>query len=384
MQGTARNFIHHQENEQIAMRLKPTRGSLIVAVSLAVLATVSGCADKTDAPAKTEQTSEQAAKADKVTLEEKMIPSSEPGAELYLRHKYLSSRKTADTVDKDHVTLFLEPFSVPTAKAFDITGMSWMEPYAKAGYDTWALDFRGFGRSTRPAAMNKPAPKNKPVIFDKDALKDVATAVDYLKKTRGVDKVDIVGWSYGAVVAAEYAGAEPDNVDKLVLTGFMNGFELPIMSEPYATKDDPMTLNPKLPAYQAVPWSMAMGHWHHQQGNKQWALKDAMNTVGEAYTASDPAAQKNENQAVRRPMGPLVDLYYIWTNRPIDKLSDVKAPTLVVRGTADFMSEKDVLKKFTGTKVKKEVVVQDATHWMLYEKNRDKLIDSTKDFLDGQ
>ncbi|HEX7662341.1 MAG TPA: alpha/beta hydrolase [Pseudonocardiaceae bacterium] len=355
------------------MRFGKIRSSLIVAVGLAVLATVSGCGGNASAPTGQESTSQ-------VTLEEKMIPSSEAGAQLYLRHKYLTSQKT---VDDNHVVLFLEPFSVPTAMAFDVPGMSWMEPYAEEGYDTWALDFRGFGKSTRPAEMNEPATQNKPVIHVQDSVEDLATAVDYIKKTRGVDKIDIVGWSYGSVVAADYAGLNPNNVNRLVLTGFMNGFNEPFMADPYAVKGNPMELNPDLPAYQAVPWSMAMMHWDIEMGKNQWTLPDAMEKVGEVYTASDPAAQTSADHSVRRPMGPLVDLYYIWTNRPLYSLSKITAPTLVIRGSADFMSEPNVLKKLTGTKVKQEVVIQDATHWVLYEKNRDQLIDKTKTFLDG-
>jgi len=42
--------------------------------------------------------------------------------------------------------------------AFDVPyqDYSWMEYLAQAGFDAFAMDTTGYGRSTRPAAMNDP------------------------------------------------------------------------------------------------------------------------------------------------------------------------------------------------------------------------------------
>lgn len=353
------------------MKVSRLRTPVALVAGLVALFAAAGCAGSA-----TPSTSQKP--RERVTLEEKMIPS-DPGVRIYLRHKY-PARK--ESFGKDRVVLFLEPFSIPTARAFDVPGHSWMNAYAEDGYDTWAMDFRGFGRSTRPAAMNRPAQQNKPVVRHGEAVRDLAAAVEYIKKRRHVSKVDIVGWSYGAVVAGEYAGLHPGDVGKLVLVGFMHGFNLPIMAGPYASKQDPNKINDNLPAYQTVAWPMAMTHWHHQKGNHDWVSEGVMEKVGKVYTSSDPTSGQREDNGVRRPMGPLVDLYYIWTNRPLYDLSKVKAPTLVIRGAADFMAEKGVLRKLTGTKVKKEVVIPDATHWALYEKSSRRLTDGVKEFLE--
>lgn len=342
-----------------------------LAASMLVLATVDGCGSS--APAAGEGPGDSAVK-----LAEKTIPSLDPGIKLYLRHKYLG---TQNSFDAGRVILFLEPFSVPTAKAFDVPGYSWMDDYAKKGFDTWAMDFRGFGQSTRPAAMDVPAVKNKPVVSHEDGLADLTAVVNYIKRARHVDKIDIVGWSWGGVVGAEYAATKPENVNKLVLYGFMNGFNLPSMAKPYDSKKHPGEINEQLPAYQDATWPMAMHHWHMMVGDHPWVTPDAMNTVGEVYTASDPTSGQRDGK-VRRPMGPLVDLYYIWTDRPRYSLSGITAPTLVIRGAADFFAEKGVLKKLTGASVKKEVVIPNASHWALYEKSRSKLLNSTREFLE--
>lgn len=350
-----------------------TRGLAVTASLLSLLA-ASGCAG-----AKNTASAPRPAAAH-IVLDETTV-TSDPGIQLYVRHKY-SSRTTSFT--KNNIILFLEPFSVPTAMAFDVPGYSWMDDYANEGFDTWAMDFRGFGRSTRPAAMNEPATANGPVIRHQDGVRDLAAVVDYIKNTRHVDSIDILGWSWGAVVAGEYAGLYPADVNRLVLDGFMHGFTLPVMSQPYASPKNPNELNPKLPAYQVVNWEKAMMHWHMELSGHGWATAAAMAAVGKVYTASDPTAATRADLGVRRPMGPLVDLYYIWTNRPLYSLAKITCPTLVVRGAADYMAEKGVLSQLTGTQVKKEVVIPDATHWVLYEQNRGILLDSVRSFLDGQ
>ena len=55
------------------------------------------------------------------------------------------------------VALFLHLFSVPTAQAFDVPGFLWMDHLAGTGVCSFALDFRGFGQSSRPPEMSQPA-----------------------------------------------------------------------------------------------------------------------------------------------------------------------------------------------------------------------------------
>ena len=85
----------------------------------------------------------------KVVKQELEIQQGEE--KLFLLHKNLNNKKQYTS---DEIILFLEPFSVPTAQAFDVPKFSWMDEYARKGYDTWAMDFRGFGRSSRPKEMS--------------------------------------------------------------------------------------------------------------------------------------------------------------------------------------------------------------------------------------
>lgn len=311
-----------------------------------------------------------------IVLTEHKIPGSDHGIELYLREKANADRRH---FSKDDAVLLLEPFSVPSAEAFDVPGYSWMEELAKEGYDAWALDFRGFGKSSRPAAMEKPPLENPPVVRATDAIKDVEAAVEYIRKTRKIDRVNIIGWSWGAVVAGMYAAEHPEKVNKLVLYGSMHGFSLPSMVKPL--EERPSVLKSKLPAYQLVTFDMIMHHWHMMMKNHEMARKEAFEAVGKVFMASDPTSASRQPNSIRRPMGPLIDLYYIWSNKPIFDAAGINASVLLIRGDADLFADATFFDKLTGAARKKEVIIKDATHWALYEKNRDQLLSETTHFL---
>ena len=64
----------------------------------------------------------------------------------------------ARRVGADRVVLFVHGAGTPAEVAFDVPqpDYSWMAYLARAGFDMFAMDTTGYGRSTRPAAMNDP------------------------------------------------------------------------------------------------------------------------------------------------------------------------------------------------------------------------------------
>ncbi|MGG4449387.1 alpha/beta hydrolase [Brevibacillus porteri] len=350
---------------------------LMLVISLGLL--VQGCSTP-DSPNQNSTTQAQSVveSTSEIVTEELKVPSIDQDVSLYVRHM---STKNKEKFTNNEVVLFLEPFSVPTAQAFDVPGYSWMEEYAKQGYDTWAMDFRGFGHSTRPVEMDQPPVKNAPVVRATEAVKDLEAVVQHIKKTRQVDKISIVGWSWGGVVAGMYATEHSDDIEKLVLYGVMHGFSLPLMATPFETKGKPGEINPQLPAYQVVQFDKAMHHWHMMLDKRDLVSGEAMNAVSKVFVNSDPNSSKQPEQSIRRPMGPLVDLYYIWTDKPIFDAAKITTPVLIIRGDLDFFADKSLFHKLTHASAKQEVVIKDATHWVLYEKNRDQLLRETDEFL---
>src|SRR4029077_5825595 len=59
---------------------------------------------------------------------------------------------------KDRVVVFVHGAGTPAEVAFDVPyqDYSWMAYLARGGYDVFSMDTTGYGRSTRPPAMNDP------------------------------------------------------------------------------------------------------------------------------------------------------------------------------------------------------------------------------------
>ena len=109
---------------------------------------------------------------------------------------------------------------------------------AKAGFDVFSMDMTGYGRSTRPPAMNDPCNFSKeqqaqfvpklipapcapshptPITTMGSDWNDIGAVVDHLRALRRVDKVSLVGWSQGGPRAGGYAARNPEKVARLVV-----------------------------------------------------------------------------------------------------------------------------------------------------------------------
>ena len=156
---------------------------------------------------------------------------------------YVHERARAATVTRasppDNVVLFVHGAGTPAEVAFDVSyqDYSWMAYLARAGYDVFSMDTTGYGRSTRPAAMNDPcnlsAEQQKQFVpgaipatctpsypYNITTIQsdwdDVGAVIDYLRALRHVDKVSLVAWSLGGVRAGGYAAQHPEKIAKLI------------------------------------------------------------------------------------------------------------------------------------------------------------------------
>src|SRR5215467_865867 len=144
------------------------------------------------------------------------IDARDPGIKLFLREK-MAQGNTRFT--DDNVVLFLHGATAPSTCDFDLSykDYSWADLMVKRGYVVYMGDYRNYGYSSREPAMDEPATKNLPVTRSYLALRDVAAMVNHIKSQRGVKKVTLIGWSWGAMLAGYYASLHSEDVHKLVL-----------------------------------------------------------------------------------------------------------------------------------------------------------------------
>ncbi len=78
--------------------------------------------------------------------------------QIYVREVVEAGLALRGATAPDRVALFIHGAGTPGEVAFDVPyqDFSWMAYLAHAGFDVFAMDTAGYGRSTRPAAMNDP------------------------------------------------------------------------------------------------------------------------------------------------------------------------------------------------------------------------------------
>jgi len=267
--------------------------------------------------------------------------------------------------------LLLHPYGAPCAEAYDLPAFSLMKELAVDRH-VYAMDFRGFGQSSKPV-------ESSPVGRAGDAVSDVIAVIDYIRRATGTPKVALLGWSWGGVVAPMVVTVRPDLVEKIALVGAMHAFALPMMTQPFASKTEPARFAPQSLAYQKIETSKVLGHWKMMLADRKdivdAATIEAIAALAERCSAGAPDAAPGFTV---RPMGPLQDLFEIWSNRPIYDAAQVRVPVLVIRGDRDVFADKALASKLPRAK---ELVIPDATHWLPYEKNRTEFVRALAEFL---
>ncbi len=126
-------------------------------------------------------------------------------------------RKQVDDGVKDKPLLFLVHGSSYSGKTmFDLTvpnraDYSFMDHFARLGFDVWTMDHEGYGHSDRTKGLSD----------IQSGVDDLAAAMVVVKKITGKSKAAFFGQSSGALRAARFANFHPESVDKLIVDAFV-------------------------------------------------------------------------------------------------------------------------------------------------------------------
>jgi pimeloyl-ACP methyl ester carboxylesterase len=310
-------------------------------------------------------------------MEEFMIPGADPGVQIYVRNK---RPRTMTTFKPDNIVLFVHGATYPAETSFDLQleGLSWMDYIAARGYDVYLVDVRGYGKSSRPLEMNQPAPANKPVVSTDTAARDYGAAVDFIRARRSVDKINVLGWSWGTAVTALYTSRNNAKVNRLVLYA-------PVWLRQTKSLTDS---GGDLGAYRTVTIDAA-------RKRKEAGLKPGKNPMPDAWFeawadatfASDPMGAKANPRFVRAPNGVVQDGRSYWSvGKPMYDPADIRVPTMLILAEWDadtplYMAQ-TLFPQLVNAGPKRLVVIGEGTHSIINEKNRMQLFREVQMFFD--
>ena len=314
-----------------------------------------------------------------LAMEEFRVPS-DPGIEIYVRNKYPAGQREFSA---KKTLLFVHGATYPAETAFDLSlgGTSWMEYIARHGYDVYLLDVRGYGQSTRPPQMDQPAEANPPFGGAADAIRDVSAVVDFIRTRRGIDKVNLLGWSWGTAVLQGYTSRHNEKVEKLVLyaPSWLRQTASLVQAAPGP-----------LGAYRSVSMEQARTRWLSGVApSKQADLIPPgwFEAWAKATIASDPVGSKQTPPVLRAPNGVVEDgRKSVASGTMAWNPEDIRVPVLLIKAEWDvdlpaYMAQ-NLFPKLVNAPYKRYVELGEGTHTIIMEKNRMSLFREVQLFLD--
>jgi pimeloyl-ACP methyl ester carboxylesterase len=314
----------------------------------------------------------------KLDTESYVIPAADPGIQLYIRNKHPAG---VTSFAADRILLYVHGATYPSETAFDLPlgGRSMMDYVAQQGFDVYLVDVRGYGGSTRPPEMDRPAAESGPVVDTPVAVKDVGSAVDHILQRRGVARINLMGWSWGTAIMGMYTTGHNDKVNRLVLYAP----EWIFSARPIIGSDGP------LGAYRTVSKDSAKARWltgvpeDKKAGLippgwfEQWA---------DATWATDPVGSKQTPPVLRAPNGVLQDLRSYWTaGKAQYDPAGIRVPTLIIHAEwdADLPSYQAhaYFARLTNVPYKRFIEIGEGTHTVMMERNRMQFFREVMNFL---
>jgi pimeloyl-ACP methyl ester carboxylesterase len=312
-------------------------------------------------------------------------------AQIYVRERVQAGPALRGLPAAERVALFVHGAGTPAEVAFDVPyqDYSWMEYLARAGFDVFAMDTSGYGRSTRPPAMNDPCnlAKNAQAQFVPSLIAapcapsyahaattigsdwdDVGAAVDYVRALRHVEKVSLLAWSLGGPRSGGYTALHPEKINKLVLLA-------PAYNRGAGAA--PAAQLPDAPAFNTQSHEEFVANWNRQLGCGDQYDQAVSDVVWSRMLESDPVGATWGPGVRRAPQTAM----WGWNQTAVAK---TQIPTLMVSGAYDKqVPTARVQELFTdlGSAQKVFVDLACSSHNAMWEKNHRLLFRASLDWL---
>ena len=253
--------------------------------------------------------------ADKLIRQETRIPVSQTGNEIFLMHIKSPQKKSKGAI------VFMHGAGSGSSAIWDIRfrDYSIMRYFACAGFDTYAVDVRGFGGASMPKALTEDTDKNPPVVRAADVQSDLQTAIDFARKKSQQEQVDLVAWSWGCVVSGLFTTQNPNKIRRLVLFA------------PVYDRKNPKRHKTKK-AWRTLNQDKVLDYFDEER--EEWSVwLEHINTM----------FRFNKSKTLKLPNGPYRDIY--GPDAPIWDATQIKVPTLIIRGDKDRASQAEAVQR---------------------------------------
>jgi pimeloyl-ACP methyl ester carboxylesterase len=235
-------------------------------------------------------------------------------------------------------------------------GYSLMEALAGYGFDVWTMDHEGYGKSGRTDG-------NSPIA---EGVHDLAAGMAVIERETGRTAHAFYGASSGALRAAAFAEAHPDNVERLVLDAFVwTGEGSPTLAE-RSKKLDQWRASNMRPVDRAFFHSIFT---RDMPGTSEDGVADAL------ADAELPICNEV-------PTGTYFDMC---ANLPVCDPEKITCPVLIIRGEHDgIATEADLLAYYAKlpNADKQFVVVPGQAHVSFLGRNRARFLHVMRNFLE--
>ncbi len=293
-------------------------------------------------------------------FEDHWVKDRATGLRLYLR------RLTPEGKTRRGAVLFVHgaTFASGLAAGYRFVDGSWMDHLAGRGFDVWALDFAGYGRSERYREGS--GPLGRAWV----ASGQIESAVEYLRQRSQVKEVAIVAHSWGTIAAGVYLTQAQRPVGKLVLFG------------PVAQREG------KAGKSEVEPWHcVSVGAQRRRfyeyvpEGERAVLDPREFERWGKAYLASDEV----KRDCVMVPNGPSQDVAEAWAGHLAYDPGMITQRSLIVRGEWETVTRADdaqwLWSRLGRAAGKRDVLIDRGTHVMHLEERRRQLYEVVAAFL---
>jgi pimeloyl-ACP methyl ester carboxylesterase len=223
-----------------------------------------------------------------------------------------------------------------------VEGYNLMDYLVSKGFVTYAVDHRSYGKSTKTTGLD---------VNADNCGKDMKAVADFIEAKENIDKVNVVGLSFGTVISLSLAANYPEEVDRMVLMGL-----------PYKTVNQKVKKGVHKLAHMAETGKTflpsnpvtAKGLWYKYD-------EKVLNTFAEIVEKRTPMA----------PTGPFIDAR---DSRHAKYVPMIKCPTLFMYGEYEvFVDLEDAMNCFNDCTAEKKayMLVGNGSHGLVLEKTHD-------------